>query len=185
MTRTASIIIVAASVAFLIAAFLPITTVFVIDRDIARIQSRPIEWASSLVLFAVGGMVTAVGLGLLTLQLRSLNSAAGPAVIGFVSVMLGAVCWTVIVYLRYTLPLEIVLREPTLGWWFVAYTLLTQAALIAYGLALVQAGYPRWLGISTMGLAAGSFLAYVVFKDMPPFAHYVITLMIGVALLFA
>ncbi len=184
MEKIVSIVVVIGSIAFLIAAFMPITTVFVIERDIARVQSRPVEWAASLILFGLGGAVTAVGLGLLTLQLRGANNAAGPGSLGFAAMALGAVCWGVIVYLRYTLPLEIVFKEPTLGWWFIAYTLLTQAALIAYGFALFQAGYPRWLGLGTMGLAIASLATYVIFKDMPPFAHYVITFVIGVALWF-
>lgn len=184
MQKIASIVIMIGSLGFIIAAFMPITTAFVIKRDIARIQSRPVEWAASQILFGLGGAVAAVGLGLLTLHLRSANNAAGAGYLGFATMALGAICWGVIVYLRYTLPLEIVFKEPTLGWWFIAYTLLTQAALIAYGVALFQAGYPRWLGLGTIGLATASLVAYLVFKDMPPFAHYVITFVIGLALLF-
>ena len=184
MNKLPAIVIAIGSILFLIAAFMPITTVFVIERDVARVQSRLGEWNASLTLFGLGGLATAVGLGLLTLQLRGATNAAASGYLGFAAMALGAVCWSVIIYLRYSLPLETVFKEPTFGWWFIAYTLLTQAALIAYGFALFRAGYPRWLGLGTIGLAAASFSAYLVFKDMPPFAHYVITFVIGVSLLF-
>lgn len=184
MNKMTGIVIVIGSILFLIAAFMPITTVFVIKRDVAIVQSRLVEWVASLILFGSGGVITVVGMGLLTLHLRGIHQGAGASSLGFAAMAVGVVCWSVIVYLRYSLPLEIVFKEPVFGGWFVAYTLLTQIALVGYGVALSQAGFPRWLGFSTIGLAAASVIAYLVFKDMPPLAHYVITLVIGVALLF-
>jgi len=86
-----------------------------------------------------------------------------------------AICWGIIVYRRYAQPLEVVVLRPNIDWLFVVVTLLSQAGLVAYGVALLQAGYPRWLGWGTISLALLLAVAYFVFKDVPPFAYYVIT----------
>lgn len=174
------------SVMFLIAAFMPISFVYA-ERDIqvqiARVQSSPTAWAVSQILFALGSIVVVVGLALLALQLRSTRGAFF-GYLGAVGIALGTLCWVVIVYRRATLPLEEVFGSPTFGWLFVAYSLLTQPALIAYGFAFLQASYPRWLGLGTMISATLLCVAYLVLKDMPPFVYYVITLAIGIRLLF-
>ncbi len=183
MLKLAGLIVVLGSLAFLVAAFLPITGVFIIERDAARLASRWTEWVVSLVLFGLGGTVTALGLGLVTLVLRDTRPAALASWLGLAALAVGAVAWDVIIYRRYAQPLAVVVQQPNINWLFVAYTLLTQAALIAYGFALLQAGYPRWLGWGAIGLTALLTVAYLIFKDVPPFAYYVITLIIGVKLL--
>ena len=183
MRQISGALIVGGSIAFIVAAFMPITFAFIVQRNIEAVRSRPIEWAASQVLFGLGGAVTAAGLALLTLELRRGEQGDVLGYFACAAITVGAICWGAIVYARYTLPLERVLAEPTLGKWFVMYTLLTQAALLAYGLVLVRAGYPRWLGFGTSGLATASLVGYFVFKDVPPFIHYVITLIIGLALL--
>jgi len=51
--------------------------------------------------------------------------------------------------------------------------------LIAYGFAFLQAGYLRWLGLSAIIPAALLCIAYLIFKDIPPFVYYAITLLMG------
>ena len=183
MDKLAGLIVVLGSLAFLVAAFLPITGVFIMERDAARLASRWSEWLVSLVLFGLGGTITALGMGLVTLVLRDTRPAALAGWLGCAALAVAAVGWDIIVYRRYALPLAVVVQRPNVDWLFVAYTLLTQAALICYGVALLQAGYPRWLGVGTISLAALLAVAYLIFKDVPPFAYYVITLIIGLRLL--
>src|SRR5215216_2446724 len=185
MNKFPAIVVIIGSVMFLTAAFMPISFVYGerdVQTQIARVQDSPLAWVISLSLFALGSMLV-VGLAWLTLYLRS-TSAAFATSLGLVMIAFGTLCWVVIVYKRATLPLQDVFGAPTFGWLFIAYTLLTQAALIAYGLAFLQAGYPRWLGLGAIIPAALLCVAYLIFKDMPPFVYYVITLVIGSRLLF-
>ena len=181
MSKLAAIVLIIGSVLFLIAAFLPITAAFVAERDIAQLQSSPVEWAVSNLVFAVGSILVVVALALFTLQLRD-TSAAFPGYLGLAMIALGTLCWVTILYYRVTLPLQAVFQTPTFGWLFIVYTLLIQAALVAYGFAFLRAGYPRWMGLGSIILSALLFIAYLIFKDVPPFAYYVITLAIGVGL---
>jgi hypothetical protein len=186
MYRLPTITLSIGSVMFLIAAFMPISYVYAerdVQAQIVRVQSSPTAWAISQILFALGSIVVAAGFAMLTLQLRGTRGAFF-AYLGAAAITLGTLCWVVIVYRRATLPLQEVFESPTFGWLFVAYTLLTQAALIAYGFAFLQALYPRRLGLGTVISATMLCVAYLVLKDMPPFAYYVITLAIGIRLLF-
>jgi hypothetical protein len=174
------------SVIFLIAAFMPISIIYAerdVQAQIARVQSSPTAWAISQILFALGSIIVVAGLTLFTFQLRS-TSATLSGYLGLAAIALGTLCWVVIVYERATLPPQDVFGAPTFGWLFIGYTVLTQAALIAYGFAFLQAGYPRWLGLGTIISTTLLCVAYLIFKDMPPFAYYVITLAIGIRLLF-
>jgi hypothetical protein len=181
MNKFPAIVVIIGSVMFLTAAFMPISFVYGerdVQTQIARVQDSPLAWVISLSLFALGSILVVAGLAWVTLYLRSI-SAAFASSLGLVMIAFGTLCWVVIVYQRATLPLQDVFGAPTFGWLFIAYTLLTQAALIAYGFAFMQAGYSRWLGLGTIIPAALLCIAYLIFKDMPPFVYYVITLLIG------
>src|SRR5215216_1792522 len=163
MNKLPAIVVIIGSVMFLTAAFMPISFVYAerdVQTQIARVQGSPLAWVISLSLFALGSILVAAGLAWVTLHLHS-TRAAFSCSLGLALITLGTLCWVVI-----------------------AYTLLTQAALIAYGLAFLQAGYPRWLGLGAIIPAALLCVAYLIFKDMPPFVYYVITLVIGSRLLF-
>jgi hypothetical protein len=183
--RIGEIVTIIGSIMFLVATFMPITTVFVVNRDIAEVQRRSAEWAASLALSGLGSAVTAIGLGLLTLQLHGSNTrpAIGSSYIGLAAIVSGTLCWAVIIYLRSTLPLVVVFSEPTFGWWYTAYTLFMQTALIAYGVAFLQAKSHRWLGVGIIVMAKTLLIVYLSSHVMPPLAHYALTLLIGIALL--
>jgi hypothetical protein len=184
LSKLSAIALIIGSVLFLSAAFMSISFVYA-ERDphvqIARVQSSPTAWAISNLLFAVGSVLVVVGLALFTLQLHG-TSAAFSGYLGLVMIALGTLCWVVIVYYRVTLPLQEVFQSPTFGWLFIAYTVLIQATLVAYGFAFLRVGYPRWMGLGAIIPAALLCTAYLIFKDVPPFAYYVITLAIGVGL---
>ena len=180
MSKLPGILLIVGSGLFMIAAFLPITVAFV-QGDTKALRDAPGAWAGASLLFVLGTLVTGAGLGLLATQVGT-----GGAAVAYVSVALfvaAAVFWAVITYLRLALPIEQVLASPTFGWPFVAYTLLMNGALIGMGIALLLADYPRWIGWATVGLPVALAVTYLVAKDMPPFAHFGVTLALGVALL--
>lgn len=79
-------------------------------------------------------------------------------------------------------PHEVAINLGVNNWIFPAYTLLTQLALMIVGFVLIQRNYPAWLSWGVLVLGGLSILAYLVFKDMPPFVHYVLLLVMGIAL---
>ena len=106
MNKLPAIVLITGSVVFLIAAFMPISFVYA-ERDVlaqvARVQSSPVAWVISQILFGLGGILVAVGLALFTLDLHSTNTPFS-GYLGLALIALGTLCWVVIVYYRATLP---------------------------------------------------------------------------------
>jgi 4-hydroxybenzoate polyprenyltransferase len=59
------------------------------------------------------------------------------------------------------------------------------AAFLLIGFLLLHTGFPAWAAWSLIGGSLLFFILYVIFKDMPPFVHYVLGLILGVVLLRA
>ena len=182
--RVAAILLLVGSVLFLIAAFMPVSWVFAEPSPAAKLEiidSNRTAWATSQVLFGLGATIAAIGLGFVAYHLRGTPGAVW-ACIGLVAVILGAVFWDGHVYLRAIDP-EGFVEGRLIGWLFPAYALLTQAGLMAFGVAYLRAGYPAWLGGVTVGGAVIFFIVYFVFKDIPPMVYYFLTFMAGVRLM--
>ncbi len=182
--RVAAIILLVGSALFLIAAFLPVSQVFAEPSPAAKLEiitSNPTAWTTAQVLFGLGASIAAIGLGFVSYHLRDTPGAVW-AYIGLVAVILGAVFWDGHVYLRAIDP-EGFVEGRLIGWLFPAYALLTQAGLIAFGVAYLRAGYPAWLGGVTLGGAVIFFIVFFVFKDIPPLVYYILTFMAGVRLM--
>jgi hypothetical protein len=64
-----------------------------------------------------------------------------------------------------------------------ANSFLTMFAIFATGVGMLQPKFPHSLPIFNMGSAAVMALAFLIFKDLPPFFYYVVTLVEGIALL--
>ena len=182
--RVAAILLVVGSALFLIAAFVPVSQVFAESSPAAKLEiitSNRTAWSTAQVLFGLGGSITAIGLGFVAYHLRGTPGAVW-AYIGLVAVILGAAFWEGHVYLRAIDP-EGFVEDRLIGWLFPAYALLTQAGLIAFGVAYLRAGYPSWLGGVTLGGAVIFFIVFFVFKDIPPLLYYILTFMAGVRLM--
>ncbi|MDP9439086.1 MAG: hypothetical protein M3P49_10115, partial [Actinomycetota bacterium] len=180
----AAIILLVDSVLFVIAAFMPVSRVFVEPSPAAKLEiitSNRAAWSASQLLFGLGASIAAIGLGFVAYHLRGTPGAVwihiGPA-----AVILGAVFWDGHVYLRAVDP-EGSVEGRLIGWLFAAYALLTQFGLLAFGVAYLQAGYPAWLGGVTVGGAVIFFIVYLVFKDIPPFVYYILTFVAGIRLM--
>jgi FtsH-binding integral membrane protein len=190
METFAGIVLITGSVFFLIAAFMPISMrVFAgsdSQKQLEYIQKDRRGWLVSCVLFGAGSVVAVVGLALFALHVQAIRDNAIVKLLLWLATAgaaFGALQWVIIVYQRATLPLEKIFNNGNSNKWaFPAYTILTQIALIIVGFVLLQTGYPSWLGWGTVILAALSLLAFLVFKDMPPFTHYLIMLVIGIVL---
>ena len=183
MERVAGIVLLVGSVLFCVAAFSPISRVYA-ERDAEKrieiIEAGPGQWTLSQLLFALGATIAVIGLSLAAYHLRS-SSAALAAYVGVVLLIIGVVFWDWHLYVRIVDP-EGFARGTILRWPFVVYSILTQFGLIAFGVAYLGGGYPRWLGWTTIAATGALFILLLIFKDMPPFVYYIITILAGVVM---
>ena len=186
MQKITGIALVIGSVIFLIAAFSPVSRIYGISDGAKRLgiilQERK-AWELSQLLFAAGALAVAAGMVLFYFSYRDTGSGIW-ALSGALALAAGACFLAWHCYLRGLDPQAFVSGNLP-GWHFMSYTLLTQAGLIAIGFAVLSTGLPGWTGWM---LAGGSFLfllAYVIFKDVPPFFYYLLTLVAGVVVLRA
>jgi hypothetical protein len=189
MQKIAGIGLMLGSVLFIIAAFTPLTFRVVMadmEQRVTLIQNERTGWVILNLLFGTGSVLAAVGLALFAQQVQPSGDNTTIRVVSYLaaaSVALGALCWVVIVYNRAALPPQELPGNLSINnWIFPAYTLLTQIGLMGVGFVLIQSPYPGWLGWGMLVLAGLSLAAYLIFKDMPPFAHYVLLLVMGIAL---
>ena len=168
--RVAGTFLFVGSVLFIIAAFMPVSQVYVAPTPAAKLQiiySDPTAWIASQVLFGLGASIAAIGLGFVAYHLRTTPGAVW-AYLGLGAVILGAVFWEGYVYLRTINPEGFAEGRPV-GWLFPAYALLTQFGLLVFGVAYLRAGYPAWLGGITLAGAVIFFIVFLILKDIPPF----------------
>jgi hypothetical protein len=156
------------------------------ETRLAIIADYPARWIASNVFFVLAGVATAIGLGLFSLHLRgSVNAwVNGLAVAGY---SLGTVAWVILVVSRTANP------EPYFGaYHFSPFTIallwLLAGGLLLYGVAFLQAGYPGWLGVSTiagMALIGGVALFFPTqfYASFPPQLFYLFTLVAGIVML--
>jgi hypothetical protein len=180
MQKVAAIVVVVGSILFLAAAFSPVSRVFGVrdvDERLAILSAAPTQWQVSQVGFGLGAVVTALGIALLAPAFRGpiTGLLAGAAAL----LLVGAGFWVWHVWLRAADPPAFV-RGDLPHWNFVVYSLLSQVGFALAGVALLRAGLPAWVGWMLIG-GMGLFLVLmVVFRDMPPFVYYVLTLIAGV-----
>ncbi len=178
--QLAGVIIGVGSIFFLNAAFLPLSRVYA-EPDPAEklkmIKESERGWPTSQFLFGLGAIVTAVGVGLWSAEMGDWL-----AYCCFLAFLLGACFWCWHLYLRTRDP-EAFTAGTLPAWHFRAYTFLTQLGLVLLGLFLIMLlgsrvpGWVGWLNLVGSGLL---FAAYLLFKDMPPFVYYLLTLVTGI-----
>jgi hypothetical protein len=181
--KVSAITIIVGSVLFLVAAFSPISRIFGMPDAGGRLEiiaGSPNQWLLAQLLFALGSIVTAVGIGLVAVRFAGQGFTIYLTTSAVVMVV-GALLWCWHVYLRAVEPARFVAGEIPL-WLFAAYSLLTMAGLALLGTALLQTTLAAWVGWLPIGSAALFLVLALVFGDMPPFVYYVITLTIGVVL---
>jgi hypothetical protein len=181
MLKFSGVIMCLGAFMFLAAAFSPISRVFGVPearRKLEMIRAAPGAWRISQWLFGGGALLFALGVALGTYALRGRLSAPLlylPAAL----LLTGAAFWTWHVYLRALDPPAFV-EEVLPGWHFRLYTVFILAALALIGAGLRQMAFPGWAGWVLLGGAGVLFVLYVILKDMPPFVHYLLGLLMGV-----
>ena len=65
---------------------------------------------------------------------------------------------------------------------FIVYSVLTQAGLVLIGIFFLKSDIVNWIGWMFIIGAAIFFVLMVIFKDMPPFVYYVLTLIASIVL---
>jgi len=176
------VICIGASI-FLAAAFAPMSRVFAArspDEKLAIINRSLGFWRLFQVLFALGALITALGVGLLGFSQywRFTVQQFLPAVL----MLIGAVPWCAHVYLRAVDPQAFALGALP-AWHFKVYTLLTLAGFFWLGIELQHLLDGAWQGFFLMGASMLIFILYQQFKDMPPFVYYLLALVLGVSIL--
>lgn len=181
--QVAGLLVGLGSVSFLVAAFLPISRVYATagaQSKLELIRGSLETWKASQLLFALGAIATAGGIGWAILIGDGTWPNAYLAAPG-VLLGIGAGLWSRHTYLRAVDP-ESFVSGTQPGWQFPAYTLLTIAGVAVAGLAFLQTG-PSWLGLTLIIGSALFLVAYAVFRDLPPFVHYVLVIALAVELI--
>ncbi len=184
LQKMSALVIIVGSVLFLIAAFLPISVRVFPEPSAARkleiIMASPTAWFVAQIFFALGAMVTVIGIALVGYRFRDQSFAllmqASVAVL-----LLGALLWIWHVYARTVDPAAF--AEGSLPVWPLGlYFVLTEAGLAVFGVALLRSGLPQWVGWVVIGSMVLFFVLTLIFRDMVPLVYYLITLLTGVTL---
>jgi hypothetical protein len=183
--RLSGIVLFTGSVLFIVAASMPVCRVFaerVPETKLAIINAAPNSWKLAQGLFGLGALVAALGFFLAYIHLRR-QEARGASFTAFILALVGALLWTWHVYLRSVDVDAFVHGSLHPHWLAGAYFILTQAALLFFGLALFHAHYPRWVGWLNIGASIIFLILLLMFGDLPPFAYYVITAITAIVLM--
>jgi hypothetical protein len=181
--RTIALIIALGSLCFLIAAFLPVSKVYMeqsAEKKLEIMQNMKMQWDTGQVLFGLGSVITVIGLGILVLARREV-SLVGLAYTGIGIMLIGSALWSWHVVERIVSPEGFASGNNT-PYLFVIYSILTQFGLILLGIFLLNTEIKKWVGVMFIAGGAVLFLLMVVFKDMPPFAYYILTMIAAVVI---
>lgn len=190
METLSGIMLIVGSLLFNFAAFSPISMKVFPERDphkrISYIRHDPRGWLIANLFFGSGALVAAVGMGAFAAHTQDIsqdNLIRVLMILSAAAALIGVICWVSITYQRLVLPSEELFGGATSDRaTFTIYTVLTQVAVMLLGVVLAQMDYPGWLGWSVAALAAASMAAFFYFRDMPPFTHYVLLLVVGIML---
>jgi hypothetical protein len=181
--RIAAVTIIAGSLVFLIGAAIGVPRVFTTTDPDARLrllQNGITSWRLAQPLYGLGPLLVAAGAVILTVDAATRRTSVAFAVASL-SLFVGVLAWGWSLYLRGTRVAEF--AHGTLpSWPFTTYVLLTIFGLAAIGLGLLVAPHPPWLGWLTIAASIAFLIAYLWWKDIPPFVFYVLTLVVAAAL---
>ena len=184
LTRIGATVTIAGSGLFLVAAFLPISRVFPEPspaKKLEIIEADPGQWLVAQVMFALGAVLTVIGIVLFAYSFRHEPFPW----LGWTSAILlavGVVPWVWGVSARAADPASFAegLQPP---WRNLMYFLLTEVGLGVFGAALLAARGPAWLGWLVMAAMAALAAVTLVFGDIAPFFFYAVTLLVGIVFL--
>jgi hypothetical protein len=183
MHSPAALLLLIGSLTFVIGAFLPVSRMYMLrsaqDR-LALMQDHSGQWHTHLGMMGGGAVFAAGGMALVPAALGA--AGAAPSMVAAVAVVGGTALWLRHLHLRVTVP-EGFAQRTNPHWHFAVYTALMQAGLLALALALFRVGLPTWMWAVPAAGTGLTVLAFVLFQDVPPFAHYVWLLAVAVGLM--
>jgi hypothetical protein len=182
--KTTSLLILVGSLLFLTASFSPISRVHMEPTaagKLAIIEAEPNAWLFAQVLYTLGALVTAAGLGRAAFYFRR----QAPAALSYAVILLlaaGTLLFTAYVYFRTSNPqawVQIIPPHPL----FLGYSFVMQIGLVLFGVLLLKSGVQRWLSWVVSGSMVLLLVLTIIFADMPPFAYYLLALLVGIVLI--
>jgi hypothetical protein len=179
--KLAGIVLITGAILFLAASFSPISRVHAEPTAAGKLEiitASPTAWAFSQILYSLGALATVAGVGMAAYSLRH-HTPTLPLLLAVLALASGALFFAGYAYFRAVDPQAWVQVTPPM-WPFLAYTFLTQAGLLLFGLAWLRTPLPRWPGWLMLGGAILLFTLTVIFGDMPPLAYYLLTLLAGI-----
>lgn len=169
---------------FLVAAFLPVSKVYTEpspEKKLEIITNMRAMWNTSSVLFGLGSLIMVTGLGFFTLRFNDTGKAA-LSYAGIILLGIGALLWTWHVTERIIHP-EGFTGGTNTPYLFAIYSVLTQAGLFLIGLFLLNTVVPDWVAWMLMIASVALFILMVIFRDMPPFVYYLLTIIMAITMM--
>lgn len=179
-STTAAVLLLSGSAMFGVGAAIGVPRVFTTpDRgEKARmLAGSPTAWRLSQPLYALGSLVAAAGVGALAAAVDSTLLTVSCALL-----VVGGLAWSVSVYRRAVRPHDFAMGLLP-AWPFVLYAWLTFAGLALLGAGILLDRGPDWLGWLVLVPDVLLVVAYLRFRDIPPFVFYVILTVVGLAVL--
>ena len=177
----AGALMVSGSVLFFLGAGLAVPRVFIEpdgEEKLRMLTERSLRWRLGQPLYALGALVAAVGVGVLAAE-DDATSGTWLAV-SCALLLLGALAWSWSVYQRALRAREFALGLLP-GWPFVVYVGLTLAGLFLLALGILTGDWPDWLGWIILGADLLFLVAYLRYRDLPPFVFYILLSVVGLA----
>lgn len=153
-----------------------------VQEKLDLLTAHPRRWVLSQWLLILGVLTLVAGTVFLSLLLRE-SQGILPALIGVIGFVFGQIFWIWIVGLRIVEPWRQA-KDEFPDWLYKTFSILTLLGLASFGVAFWLQGMHRVLGV---GIFLGALLILSLFlrlKGMPPIIYYVLTLAIGLTLLF-
>lgn len=181
LNQISATVTIVGSVLFLVVAFLPISSrVFPQPSPVKKLESINAalgQWLAAQVLFALGTVVTVIGIGLFAYYVRR-ESFAGLIWVSVALLTVGAMPWLWQVYARAVDPTSF--AEGAFPMWpYLFYFFVTEVGLAVLGVALLGAPVPTWVGWVVIGSRVLLVILTLIFRDMVPLAFYIVTLLAG------
>lgn len=190
MARSAGICLIVGALLWVSAAISPVAfRVFgrPVEEQVTTIAASPGGWRFINLAFGSGSVVATIGLLLFAVVTSSLDGPNYVRWLAWAAAIMagvGLVLWLLIIADRIISPQNFTSPGGSgAAWWFPAYTVLTQLAIITLGYVVLQSGFPAWLGWVLMLLAGLSLVTFLIVRDMVPATHYLLLLVLGIMLL--
>jgi hypothetical protein len=151
-----------------------------IDLKVGLVDMYTARWNISQAMVILGSTTSVIGLSAVTGRLLG-TAGASLALVGLAAVAIGGILWDWHLVMRILNPQGFAHGE-LLYWPFLIYSILTPIGLAAYGVAFWLGGTDLVLEASLLAGATIVLGLEYVPKDMPPFVHYAMTLIVGLVL---